>query len=312
MEQYFLDYAALQQQRWMVSDNHRTDAFAQAITEAVKPGDLVIDVGAGTGLLSILAAKAGARQVVGVEKSNMAIHAKELIEHNGLTGRVEIFHGDAKDLQLNEKADLIVSEWIGHMGFVEAMFNSVMKVRDAWLKPGGKMLPSSIDIMLAPIDDNELFYKYGPGYWQSQLVHGIDFSKFTAQELEMGHSSQIRLYDKHVLADAKSINHMDTVSAKPGAEKSVGSVEFVIQKDGEINGFAGYFSTQLSPNVVLDTSPASPHTHWSQTYLPFFPTKVKEGDKVNVNFDMDEAFNGSRQMKLNLRIEDKEIQYVLD
>ncbi len=95
MERYFLQYASLEQQRWMISDEARTTAFAHAIAESVKPGDVVIDVGAGTGILSLFAARAGARRVIAVERSGMAELARELIAHNGMQEQVEVFVGDA-------------------------------------------------------------------------------------------------------------------------------------------------------------------------------------------------------------------------
>lgn len=178
MEEYFASYASMEQQRWMVADKTRTDAFAEAIAEVVKPGDFVIDVGAGTGILSLLAAKAGARRVIGVERSAMASKARELVQRNGFDDRVEIIQGYAANLKLTESADVIISEWLGHMGYVEGMFGSVIHVRDAWLKPGGKLLPSSVDLMLAPIDDVEFYNEHGPGFWGKRKIHDIDFSFF--------------------------------------------------------------------------------------------------------------------------------------
>ena len=311
MEQYFERYASLEQQRWMVADRPRTSAFAKAIAEVVKPGDVVIDVGAGTGILSLLAAKAGARRVIGVERSDIARLARELIRQNGFEDRVEIFHGDAKNLQLNESVDVIISEWLGHMAYVENMFRSVIHVRDAWLKPGGKLLPSSVDVMLAPIDDGELYHEYGPGFWQKSNIHGIDFSFFTKKELQMGHANKLHMPDKFLLAPGKSIHHLKTDEAHPGDEWCSGTIEYEIQRDGILNGFAGWFSTQLSPSVVLDTAPNCSRTHWEQTYFPYHPMAVSAGQTLRAEYHMDEPFEGSRLMKMTLRVEPHEIKYIV-
>jgi len=311
MEQYFVNYASLEQQRWMVADKTRTLAFAQAIAEVVRPGDVVIDVGAGTGILSILAAKAGARKVIAVERSNMAHCALELIERNGLKDQIEVFHGNAHDLKLDEPADVIVSEWLGHMAYVEDMFRSVIHVRDAWLKPGGKLIPSSVDVLLAPVDDSEFYLEHGPGFWQKQNILDIDFSCFTKKELQMGHANQLDVPNEFLLAPGKAIHHLQTDIARHGDEWGAGTVEYKIQRDGTLNGFVGWFSTQLSPHVILDTAPHCPKTHWHQTYFPFHPMPVKAGQTILLDFHMDEPFKGSRLMEMVLRVEQHQIRYVV-
>lgn len=311
MDHYFVSYASLEQQRWMVSDESRTTAFAHAIAEAVKPGDVVIDVGAGTGVLSLLAAKAGARRVIAVERSSMAEHARRLIAHNNLQDRIEVFEGDAHDLVLDEKADLIVSEWIGHMAYVENMFDVVMAVRDAHLKTGGIMLPSAVDVMLAPTDAGDLFYEHGPGYWEKD-VHGIDFSCFVKSELEQGFSKKLELSDELLLADGKSLHHLETVPAQPGDEWGNGTVEFTIERDGVLNGFMGWFSSLLSPSVVLDTAPSAPRTHWEQTFFPFHPIDVVADQKVSVEYRMDSPWDHSRLMELTLEVGEHKIRFLVD
>ncbi len=312
MDQYFMNYASLEQQRWMVADKVRTDAFAEAISEVVRPGDLVVDVGAGTGVLSILAAKAGARKVIAIERSNMANHAQELIQMNGCSDQVEIFNGDAKDFKINEKADVIISEWLGHMAYVEGMFRSVMQVRDTCLAADGKLLPSSVDLMLAPVDDTEFYQKHGPGFWEQNKIHNIDFSCFTKRELEMGHANQYHVPAKYLLADGITIHSLDTKQARPRDEWCTNSVEYKIQRDGTVNGFLGWFNTQLSPNVILDTAPCAPLTHWRQTYFPYHPIKVTAGQTLKVDYYTDEPFEGSRLMDIVLRVNQHEIKYIVD
>lgn len=309
MEQYFVNYASLEQQRWMVADRSRTDAFAAAIAEVVRPGDVVVDVGAGTGILSLLAAKAGARRVIGIERSNMALLARELIDRNGLNDKVEIFHGDAQKLKLDEGVDVIISEWLGHMAYVEGMFRSVIQVRDAFLKPDGKLLPSAVDVMLAPVDDNELFNEYGPGFWMKKTIYGIDFSHFTQRELEMGHANQLMVPDRLSLAPGLALNHLETKTAAEGDEWCSGTLEFKIQRDGTFNGFAGWFNTQLSPGVLLDTAPAAPPTHWKQTYFPFHPKDFKAGETLKLEFQMNQSEADRRLMEMHLRVGDQEIRY---
>lgn len=311
MEQYFENYASLEQQRWMVSDEPRTTAFAHAIAEVVKPGDVVIDVGAGTGLLSILAAKAGARRVIAVERSAMAEHARALIAHNGVQDVVEVFEGNGDDLVLDEKADVIVSEWLGHMAYVENMFDVVRNVRDAHLKPDGIMLPSSVKLHLAPVDAAEGFHEHGAGYWEKAAVHGIDFSCFTKRELDQGLPKRLMVPRDVMLGPGEVFHDLETKSAIAGSEWRRSNIEVEIKRAGTLNGFVGWFSTQLSPNIVLDTSPRHPTTHWEQNLFPFPPRKVEVGDKIKVavRYDGMEEF---RMIEITLEVGKDRIRYLVD
>src|SRR5438046_3369975 len=105
----------------MIADRRRTGAFARAIAEVVAPGDVVLDVGTGTGILAMLAAKAGARRVYGVEHADVAEVAVRLVEANGLADVVRIVRSAARALVLDEKVDVVVSEWLGSLALVEGM-----------------------------------------------------------------------------------------------------------------------------------------------------------------------------------------------
>ena len=76
-------YAEFEVHRTMIRDRVRTDAFRRAIDSVVRPGDVVLDVGAGSGTLSVFAARAGAARVYAVEQTSVAVLAQDLIAANG-------------------------------------------------------------------------------------------------------------------------------------------------------------------------------------------------------------------------------------
>merc|ERR1719353_242796 len=98
-------------------------------------GKVVLDVGTGSGVLAIWAAQAGASKVYAVEYTDMASHAKNLIEGNGLSGIVEVIQSSVEELDLPCKVDIIVSEWMGYILLRESMLDSVIRARNKWLKP---------------------------------------------------------------------------------------------------------------------------------------------------------------------------------
>ena len=134
-------YAEIEVHRTMICDRVRTEAFRRALDSTVRPGDIVLDVGAGSGILSMFAARAGAARVYAVERTTVAVLAQELAAANGLAEIVQVIQGDVMDVELPERVDVIVSEWLGGFGIDEGMLAPVIAARDRWLKPGGVMIP---------------------------------------------------------------------------------------------------------------------------------------------------------------------------
>ena len=146
-------YAELEVHRTMICDRVRTEAFERAINAVVRPGDVVLDVGAGSGILSLFAAQAGATRVYAVERTTVAVLAQDLAEANGFGEVIEVIQGDLMDIDLPEKVDVIVSEWLGGFGIDEGMLVPVIVARDRWLKPGGAMIPGSVTAWTALVHD---------------------------------------------------------------------------------------------------------------------------------------------------------------
>lgn len=160
----------------MLKDKARTLAYQRAIennSEDFKD-KIVLDIGAGTGILSIFAAKSGAKHVYAVENAEIALFAREIIKQNGLSDKITVLKGKMEEIELPvSQVDIIISEWMGYFLLYESMLDTVLWARDKYLVKGGKMLPDRATIKIAAIED----YRYKSskfGFWKN--VYGVDMS----------------------------------------------------------------------------------------------------------------------------------------
>lgn len=314
MEHYLKPYGDIELQRRMVSDRIRTDAFAAAIREVVRPGDVVLDVGTGTGILAMLAAKAGAKKVYAIDATEISDVAIDLVQANGLTDRVQIFHGRASELQLDQKVDLIISEWLGNAAFAEGMLHAVLDARDNNLAPGGRMLPAKVRVLLAPLDEPIYYNSDGPGFWR-EPIHGLDLGSLQEVELSQGRVMQIRVDQAALLAPGQALLELDLLTTAAEDVRFEGQLEFIPVRDGVLNGFCVWFEADLSPGVLLDTGPNCPETHWAQAYMSFWPRPVRAGERVQVDVDFSYDPNSSavqRHVDLHVGVGEYEQSYEIE
>ena len=112
-------FSDLEMHLWMLADETRAEAYEQAIRGAVRAGDVVVDVGAGTGLLSLMACRAGASRVYAIEEARIVDLAVTIARENGFADRIVFLRGNSLKIEVPEKADVVVSETIGSFVFSE-------------------------------------------------------------------------------------------------------------------------------------------------------------------------------------------------
>lgn len=154
-EEYFTSYEDLEVHELMLRDAPRQESYRQAIlsNKSLFKDKIVLDVGSGTGILSIFCAQAGAKRVLAVEASNLAKLSRDVIKENNLEEKISVFECRIEDFQLPagiEKVDIIVSEWMGFYLLHEGMLDSVLFARDQFLADDGSMFPESASIIVAP------------------------------------------------------------------------------------------------------------------------------------------------------------------
>lgn len=175
---YFGSYSHFNIHEEMLRDTARTEAYRKAIEQNshLFEGKTVLDIGTGTGILSLFAVKYGkAKKVYAVDNADIAYFAMDIIKNTEYSKKIEVIKGkieDCKDIPLNG-IDVIISEWMGYFLLYESMLDSIVEVRDKYLKKGGTVFPNRAQIFVGALEDDR-FYKYKVGHWKN--VYGFDMS----------------------------------------------------------------------------------------------------------------------------------------
>lgn len=263
----------------MIYDRVRTTAYRNAILKVVRPGNVVLDLGTGTGLLAFLAVRAGASKVFAIEKTNIIEVAKANARKMKMDDRIEFITADSRSVDLAESVDVIVSEVIGHLIVEENMLDSIIDSRDRFLKPNGKLIPSSAEVYFVPVEAMQV---YGDEIevW-SDPVEDMDLSgsrDFAASNIYMADFKEA-----NYLAKPRRLLKLDLTSVDSIEMSLKGSYE--VARNGVLHGLAGWFVAKLFDSIEISTSPTSAQTHWKQCFLPLeTPVNVRKGDVVSFAF----------------------------
>lgn len=269
----------------LLADSVRTEAFRAAIEEAVQPGDVVVDLGTGSGILAMFAARAGARKVYAIERGPVAALARELFEANGLSDRIELIEKESFAVDLPEPADVLITETLWNFGLGEGMVEFVADARKRFLRDGARIVPETVELRLAPVDAERHYGRVS--VWSDR--YGPDLSH--ARQWASNNLYIAVFGTDHLLAEPATLDRIELATVTPGAEQS-GSATFEPEKDWTLHGFAGWFRSRLSRSVEISNEPPNQVPSWSQVFFPLErPLEARAGDVLRV--EIQSAANGS-------------------
>ncbi|MEM1277854.1 MAG: 50S ribosomal protein L11 methyltransferase [Pseudomonadota bacterium] len=278
----------------MLQDEARSKAYRQAIEGNVKPGMLVLEIGAGTGLLAMMAARAGAEHVVTVEENPlMAEIAKSCIALNGFADRITVVTGHSTDLVVGEtlprRADLLVHEILSSSIVTEGMLPSIAHARAALLTPEAKLLPDRIEIHAALSGD---VLATGIPWWS---VEGLDLKPIAT--IDAATQGVPGLAPRKRLSPPVHIADVDLMDPNFGDQQIYHSTLLADQM-GTATGTERWMNILFPGGISLTSD--DPMSHWGTCYTPFAASRnVQEGDKVMI-----ETIRGAEKMSTGLAQEE--------
>ena len=261
----------------------RLQQYAAALARVIKPGDTVLDLGAGLGVLGVLACRAGARRVHAVESSAAWALGRDIVRTAGLADRVTFVHASSFDLHLDERVDAIVADVHAPFGLQESGLSSLIDARDRLLKPGGAIVPGELQLAVAPVEAHEP-YQRRVGVWE-QRVMGLDLS--TVRTSAANRPYPARFTESHLLAPSMPVVPALRLDDATG-HRLGGSATSTVARAGTLHGVCLSFVSTLVPGITLRNAPGdSGTTNFAHAFLPIeSPFEVEAGDALEIQADV--------------------------
>lgn len=308
-QHYFSSYDHFGIHEEMLKDKVRTLSYRNAImkNKHLFKDKIVLDVGCGTGVLSMFAAQAGAKHVLAVDMSNIIEMAQQVVDLNGFSDKITLIRGKLEDVVLPyDKVDIIISEWMGYFLLYESMLDTVLVARDMYLKEDGLIFPDKASIHVAMIEDEE--YKNEKiEFWEDPMqLYGFDYSPF--KKIAMAEPLVDIVENGSVCTSHYKLIEFDLNTVK--IEDLAFMREFKVKatRDDSVHALLAWFDIDFpsdkEENVVsFSTGAHATYTHWKQTvfYLPYV-LDVKKGEEITGTL-------ACRPNKLNNRELDIEIEW---
>lgn len=302
---YFDSYSHFGIHEEMLKDEVRTRAYMHAIEDNkhLFKDKIVLDIGCGTGILSMFAARAGAKKVFAIECSTIVEQCKQIVEVNGFSSTIEVIQGKMEDIELPvEKVDIIISEWMGYFLLYESMLDTILYARDKYLVSDGIILPDKAELYLCAIEDAD-YKKCKIDFWDN--VYGFDMS--TIKDMALLEPLVDSVDSRAVNSDAQRVLSLDLKTCTKEDCTFSGDFSLTFNRQDYCHAIVAFFEcqfTQIHKPIVLSTSPFCPYTHWKQVvfYLKH-PLTVCNGEVLEGCIKSSPNIRNARDLDIELNYE---------
>jgi hypothetical protein len=271
--------------RDLLADRDRVGAMVRGVVAAVTPGDVVVDIGTGTGVLAVAAAKAGAGKVYAIEAvSAVADVAQQVITDNGVGDRVTLIEGHSTQVEIPDSADVLVAELVGAFGLEEDILEYVDDGRRRFLRQGGRLVPDVLRLYAAPTTEGG-----GLNSWRQEILDHYELDLSSAE-------AYTRHLPRNLTADAEQLIGLEAIVlecdlSQPQSGVPSGGGQSTITGDGWLSGWVGWFEIGSQGRSLLTTRPPAPGSSWGHVLFPTVePMRVRAGDTARLEVRFDRPF----------------------
>ncbi|MDP9034833.1 MAG: 50S ribosomal protein L11 methyltransferase [Myxococcota bacterium] len=262
----------------MIAMEHRMGAYVRALEAAVRPGSVVVDIGTGTGIFALVACRLGARRVYAIDTSELVAVGRELALENGCAERIVFLRDDARNVQLPERADVIVSDLRGTTPLYGHHLAVIANARDRFLKPGGVLIPARDRLMVAVFERPD-FYERALGPTDGPLGITLDALRSRLRHTVLSDwLTPLRAAD--VVSSAEAWLTLDYSTVRSGATHA-GRADLVVERESVGHGLCLWFEALLFEGQGYSTAPGQ---EYGRFVLPWpRPVALAPGDRVAVD-----------------------------
>jgi hypothetical protein len=265
----------------MLTDRYRIESFQRAIAEVVRPGDVVVEIGAGLGTYAFFAARSGAGKVYAIERGPIHRMLPALARDNGLGDRVEVIGSSAHRARLDRKADVLITEDFGPLFLSSDLHGILVGPRTRLLRRGGRVVPWRARVYFAPVECARVSSERDP--WQRRW-DGYDLDWGRIREMAVNEEHSVSLKHRQLLGPPRLFASVDTATLRPSSLTR--TLSFSITRPGRLTGVAGWFEADLSPSVSLSNAPGTRGTVWGQGLFLLPTTPVVRGSRLEVRVSL--------------------------
>lgn len=266
----------------MISDRVRMDAYVEALGRAIRPGSVVVDLGAGPGVFAIRACQLGADKVYAIEPDISIVAAKAIASHNDCADRIEFIREMSTRVVLPRGADVIVSDLRGVLPLFQRHIPSIIDARERLLAPGGVMIPRRDSLWVCMVHAPELYDKHVLPWGDSPYSAGFE---------PMRHYLVNNWYRCHMDSDAMLAPAAPWATIEYDSVRRpdvAGTVAFDLGRSAIAHGLLVWFDGELGDGVGFSNAPGRPELIYGQAFFPLLsPLSMIGGDRVTLTLQAD-------------------------
>ena len=261
----------------MIADSVRTNAYAHALQQSVRPDAVVLDIGTGTGAFAMLACQAGARRVYAIEPDNVILLAREIASENGYAERIDFIQGLSSRIKLPEQVNVIVSDLRGVLPLFQHHLPSIIDARRRFLASGGTLIPQRDLLWAAVVQAPDIYGTY-VGPWNG---NGFGLRMQASQRLATNTWCQKGVRPEQLLTEPKMWATLDYATVETPDVSA--SLTWKVSRPGSAHGLSVWFDSVLTEGVSFTNAPGAPELIYGSAFFPWsHPVDLAVGDTVSV------------------------------